>query len=632
MEKIRLQMINPTIDMTPIIQLTRKGYVVNENGEPVEATCSFLHTKHPYFKMDPKDGGIILQTPALLGTQASYAFLLNLHHLLLLELPHHRYFWQPLTLQQGEEGILSYHYSYAKPLHHLMKGSLEEHGFYQQMTQRARYYRWFLTALFRSTIEIAQGEGPSLTIKQLQANPFDPCGISQGDLRFLHLFMIYLLTQEIDESWGEEGEQNQERVSKRLDYNTPLKRQGHTISQREWTLAIFNEMEQLNKKLSLQGENEFLLIKQRALSYPFKWAYSMRKRKQQMGGVEAPLSLAREYKQQANDGRFRLLGYEDLELSTQILMKEAIKQGICVDVLDASENFISLGQGERMEYVKQATKTSKDNYVSVLMMENKLVTKKILEQGAIRVPKGSEFHHLQDAYQSIGTFSGHPLVIKPKSTNFGLGISIFQTGATEEALKKALQLAFSHDQTVLVEEFIPGKEYRFLVIDDQVVGVLHRVPANVIGDGIHTIAELVAKKNENPLRGQGYKTPLEKIKLDEQVELFLSQSHRTVQDIPAEGETVYLRKNSNISTGGDSIDFTDVMPQRFKEIAVAAAQVVGAKICGVDMMIEREGDEESPYAIIELNFNPAIHIHSYPSIGVERNIAQHILKLLEFTS
>ena len=143
-----------------------------------------------------------------------------------------------------------------------------------------------------------------------------------------------------------------------------------------------------------------------------------------------------------------------------------------------------------MEYVKQATKTSKDNYVSVLMMENKLVTKKILEQGAIRVPKGSEFHHLQDAYQSIGTFSGHPLVIKPKSTNFGLGISIFQTGATEEALKKALQLAFSHDQTVLVEEFIPGKEYRFLVIDDQVVGVLHRVPANVIGDGIHTIAEL----------------------------------------------------------------------------------------------------------------------------------------------
>ena len=72
--------------MTPIIQLTRKGYVVNENGEPVEATCSFLHTKHPYFKMDPKDGGIILQTPALLGTQASYAFLLNLHHLLLLAL------------------------------------------------------------------------------------------------------------------------------------------------------------------------------------------------------------------------------------------------------------------------------------------------------------------------------------------------------------------------------------------------------------------------------------------------------------------------------------------------------------------------------------------------------------------
>jgi D-alanine-D-alanine ligase-like ATP-grasp enzyme len=92
---------------------------------------------------------------------------------------------------------------------------------------------------------------------------------------------------------------------------------------------------------------------------------------------------------------------------------------------------------------------------------------------------------------------------------------------------------------------------------------------------------------------------------------------------------VYLRENSNISTGGDSVDYTDDIPQKFKEIAVNAARAAGAKICGVDMMLEDYSDENTNYAIIELNFNPAIHIHSYPYKGKERNIAKHVLKLLE---
>ena len=99
--------------------------------------------------------------------------------------------------------------------------------------------------------------------------------------------------------------------------------------------------------------------------------------------------------------------------------------------------------------------------------------------------------------------------------------------------------------------------------------------------------------------------------------------------IPKKDEIVYLRENSNISTGGDSVDYTDDIPQKFKEIAVNAARAAGAKICGVDMMLEDYSDENTNYAIIELNFNPAIHIHSYPYKGKERNIAKHVLKLLE---
>ena len=93
---------------------------------------------------------------------------------------------------------------------------------------------------------------------------------------------------------------------------------------------------------------------------------------------------------------------------------------------------------------------------------------------------------------------------------------------------------------------------------------------------------------------------------------------------------VFLRENSNISTGGDSIDFTDIIPNRFKEIAIKSSKAIGAKICGVDMVIEDYTDERSNYGIIELNFNPAIHIHSYPYEGKERNVAKDILNLLGF--
>ncbi|MBU3812633.1 MAG: bifunctional glutamate--cysteine ligase GshA/glutathione synthetase GshB, partial [Candidatus Niameybacter stercoravium] len=218
----------------------------------------------------------------------------------------------------------------------------------------------------------------------------------------------------------------------------------------------------------------------------------------------------------------------------------------------------------------------------------------------------------------------------PKSTNFGKGISIFPEGTQVEDLESAFKEAFKHDNTVLVEEFIKGKEYRFLVIGEEVVGILHRVPANVVGDGVHTIKELVSLKNQDPLRGEGYRRPLEKIHLDETARLFLKAQGLDFESIPEEGICIYLRENSNISTGGDSIDYTDLICDYFKQLAVEASHAAGAKICGVDMMIENVADSNSSYAVIELNFNPAIHIHSYPYKGKERNIAQKILKLLGF--
>ena len=470
-----------------------------------------------------------------------------------------------------------------------------------------------------------------LEYRTIDINPFEKGGISLDDLRFLQVFNIYLLSKEESEfeNWQEEALENQQLIAVNGIDNIELKQDGKCINRIDFGLEILNEVMSINNELNLGFEdvikNMIAKVKDSKLTY----AYKITEKIKEEGYINTFLNLAKSYKESAYKNRFKLEGYEDLELSTQILMKESIKRGITVNVVDRSENFISLKKGEKIEYVKQATKTSKDTYVSVLIMENKTVTKKVLAEKGVKVPRGEEFNTIEDAKIKAHNYINKPIVIKPKSTNFGIGINIFPEGANLEDIIHAFEIAFKNDNTVLIEEFIKGKEYRFLVINDEVVGILHRVPANVIGDGEKSITELVEVKNQDPLRGKGYVTPLEKIRLEENAELFLKQQGKNFDYIPRKDEIIYLRENSNISTGGDSVDYTDDIPQKFKDIAVNAAKAAGAKICGVDMMLEDYSDENTNYAIIELNFNPAIHIHSYPYKGKERKIATHVLKLLE---
>ncbi|HEX3046426.1 MAG TPA: carboxylate--amine ligase, partial [Bacillota bacterium] len=229
-------------------------------------------------------------------------------------------------------------------------------------------------------------------------------------------------------------------------------------------------------------------------------------------------------------------------------------------------------------------------------------------------------------------FAGRAVVVKPKSTNFGKGITILKTGYSLADFQTAIFRALKEDDSVLIEEFIPGKEYRFLVIGDEVAAILHRVPANVKGDGEHTITELVEEKNQDPLRGKGYVTPLEKINLGPVEAAYLKLQGKNFLAIPSKNETVYLRENSNISTGGDSIDYTDKVLESYKAIAVCAAKAVGAKICGADIIIQDIGAEptKTHYSVIELNFNPALHIHNYPYQGENRRVEQKVLNLLGF--
>lgn len=471
-----------------------------------------------------------------------------------------------------------------------------------------------------------------LEFRSIDINPFDRAGISLNDLKFINLFIVYLLFKEEKDyqEYQEEALKNQHLIAKLGQHNIKLKRNGIEIDKKDYALDIVNEMKQLNDRLNL-GLNQCINIAKDKINNSEKTnAFLLASMVSEKGYINTHMDLAKKYKTESYNCRYKFQGYENMELSTQILMKESIKNGIKVDVVDSKDNFIKLSNGDHIEYVKQATKTSADNYVSVLVMENKLVTKKVLAEHGIKVPNGDEYDNLENAMDNINKYVNKPIVIKPKSTNFGKGITIFKDGSSYDDILKAIKFAFEFDNLILIEEFIKGKEYRFLVIDDETVAILHRVPANVVGNSKNTIKELVEEKNKDSLRGIGYKTPLEKIKLDQSVNLFLKQYNMDENSVPAEGQTVYLRENSNISTGGDSIDYTDDIFDKYKKIAVDAAKAVNAKICGVDMMLENYKDPNSNYAIIELNFNPAIHIHSYPYVGTERNIAMKILKLLKF--
>lgn len=475
-----------------------------------------------------------------------------------------------------------------------------------------------------------------LELRMIDLNPLYKTGINKESLQFIHLFLVFMMLMED----GKFGEEEQKVAALNHDSLIMNGLQGRLFGDNESkvtleakALAVINEMEQMLQLLGYGDETFTRLLdkEQQKIENPeLSFSAIVKSEIQQASYLAYHLDKAKLYAKESKASGYQFIGYEDLELSTQLLLKAAVKRGISFEFLDREENFILLQKGDQKEYVKQATKTSLDSYSTVLIMENKVVTKKVLEKYGIRVPEGKVFNNLDLALADYRTYHNKPIVIKPKSTNFGLGITIFAKDFSQEDYQKAFEMAFEYDQTVLLEEFMTGKEYRFLVMGDEVVGILHRVPANVIGDGIHTIEQLVHEKNKDPLRGKGYKTPLERIQLGEVEKMFLKQQSKNIADIPGMGEVVYLRENSNISTGGDSIDFTDEIPESYKKIAIQSAKAAGATFCGVDMMIDdiTQDATDANYSIIEINFNPAIHIHCYPYKGQNRKADEKILDLL----
>ena len=459
-------------------------------------------------------------------------------------------------------------------------------------------------------------------------NPFAPFGILEKDIRFVHLFLKTLV-------WLEEADkETSESLGYEYSENVALAHPFNNIPYEDEGVWFLNKMKELVEELGLfDSDVELIDEKINELRNPVLTlgAKLISEYEKDNNMARVGIELAKKYKEQALKEYYSLSAYDNMELSTQAVIEDAIKNGIKVTVIDENDQFIRLENKGRVEYVKNGNMTSKDSYISPLIMENKVVTKKVLDEKGFRVPKGYEVSSLEEALQKFNYIKNKPIVIKPKSTNFGLGITIFKNGTSSvDNYSKAIEFALKEDKDILIEEFIEGTEYRFFVIEGKTEAVLLRVPANVVGDGKHTIRQLVEMKNANPLRGDAKKTPLKKIELGEIEKLQLAEQGLNFDSILPENKIAYLRENSNISTGGDSIDMTDSVHDSYKKLAVEITEAMMAKVCGVDLIIpdvieEMNGEN---YGVIEANFNPMMMMHIYPHSGKSRRLSLNVLKML----
>ncbi len=468
-----------------------------------------------------------------------------------------------------------------------------------------------------------------LEFRNFDLNPFERIGISQDTMDTVHLLLLAFLWLDAPENVDQALTQGH-ALNEKIALSHPLE----PLPSEAETQNITTALDQLVQHFGL-GDYHQGLVKQvkDAFADPSQTlAAQLLPHIKDKSLADFALDKALAYHDYDWTAHYALKGYEEMELSTQMLLFDAIQKGIHFEILDEQDQFLKLWHKDHVEYVKNGNMTSKDNYVVPLAMANKTVTKKILADAGFPVPAGDEFTSLEQGLAYYPLIKDKQIVVKPKSTNFGLGISIFQEPASLDNYQKALEIAFAEDTAVLVEEFIPGTEYRFFILDGRCEAVLLRVAANVVGDGKHTIRELVAQKNANPLRGRDHRSPLEIIALGDIEQLMLTQQGYTPDDILPEGKKVNLRRNSNISTGGDSIDVTEIMDSSYQELAAAMATSMGAWACGVDLIIPdktQPASKENPHCTcIELNFNPSMYMHTYCAEGPGQAITPKILDKL----
>ncbi len=311
--------------------------------------------------------------------------------------------------------------------------------------------------------------------------------------------------------------------------------------------------------------------------------------------------------------------------STASIVSEAEVRGITVLRLD-DYNLVQLGEGKYQQRI-QAAITSNTSLIGVETAGNKRLTKIMLEDAGIPVPKGTVVRKLESAIEDA-QWLGYPVVIKPHDGHHGKGVTT--NLSNEEELAGAFQRAKAISSKVIVEQNLTGNDYRMLVVDGKFVAAAKRAPAAVNGDGQHTIAELIDIENQNPDRGFGHENIMTRLKVSSVTEHLLKKSNYTMETVLKEGEMFHLELTANLSTGGSAEDVSDRVHKANRFMAERIANIIDLDIAGIDVLAPTisEPIAKAGGAVIEVNAAPGLRMHLAPAKGKARNVARHIIDML----
>lgn len=311
--------------------------------------------------------------------------------------------------------------------------------------------------------------------------------------------------------------------------------------------------------------------------------------------------------------------------STGSIVEEAVSRKIPWIRL-GSNSLVQLGYGVNQQRF-QATITGNTSSIAVDIACNKELTKRMLHDAAIPVPMGDlivDEEQLKNVIKKIG----YPIVIKPLDGNHGKGSSINVNDWVSSVT--GLEHAQKYSKKVIVEKYITGYDFRVLVINNKMVAAARRVPAHVVGDGESNLEKLIERENQDTRRGYGHENVLTEITVDKDTLELLEKLQYTLETVPQRGEVVYLKSTANLSTGGTSIDVTDMVHPENITMAERISKIIGLDVCGIDIMAENltQPLKESGGAIIEVNAAPGFRMHLAPSEGLPRNVAAPVVDML----
>ncbi|MGP9552083.1 ATP-binding protein [Halomonas sp. AOP42-D1-22] len=310
------------------------------------------------------------------------------------------------------------------------------------------------------------------------------------------------------------------------------------------------------------------------------------------------------------------------KLCSYTISLEAWRRGLSVTILDSEYNRYLI-ESRKKSIIFNRSKCSLTTNEAVASIKDKQVARDLMLKAGVEVPPGKLFLASVSDKDVVGYAEeiGYPVVVKPLNGSLGRGVF------TEIQNQKDLIDFFKYlandlnVKEIIVEKHVGGDDYRAFVVGGKVVAAVKRIPANVVGDGVHSIEQLISLKNKdrkkNPFLSKGL------IKKDKEVLAKIAASGYTLDSILEDRKILFLRGKANASAGGDVIDVTDTLPEIVKESAAKAiSSIPGLEYCGVDVLYD---ELTKRHAIIEMNSRAQIGVNMYPTEGVGRNIPKAII-------